>query len=235
MSNIVSEKTNQFFNAILIRLTSNVGGVDHFAKNWYLRSHSPKDRAASALAGGAESISEGIQKLTGNSVEQAQIDQWTDKAIRLWLAMQHAGARTANPMITGPANFPVARNKKAMATEIKRMDEFYSFVNNADDWLRRRQRSVEKAALNALAATVEHKKVDFPGVSIVDNTTLERVQLIFDEKPDPKTIAELKRHAFRWSPREGAWQRKNTNAGIGAANNILRGLGYRREMGKQQH
>lgn len=208
------------------RLLSAVGGMDRFAGNWNWRSHSPKQRAESALRGGVETIGDGITALTDKAALPEQIEEWTAKAIRLWLAWQAAGARTANPMITGPANFPVARNQKANAAEQKRGEEFYLFAHRAASWLDRRHRSAKKVALSAEAATIEHRSIEFPGVKLVQNTTLDRIQLLFDGKPDPDTIRDLKGEAFRWSPREGAWQRKNTNNGVQAAYRILRGLGH---------
>lgn len=212
------------------RLSAAVGGVDGFTRNWSWRSHSPRKRAESALIEGAQTIGDGVKALTDKGATAEQIEEWTAKAIRLWLAYQAAGARTANPMITGPANFPVARNQKAMAAERKRGDEFYLFAHRPVSWLERRNRSADKAVLSAEAATVDHRTLEFPGVKLVQNTTLDRIQLLFDGKPDPETIASLKGEAFRWSPREGAWQRKNTNNGVGAAYRILRGLGH--EKGK---
>lgn len=93
-------------------------------------------------------------------------------------------------------------------------------------WLERRHRSAEKAALSEEAAAVDHRTLHFPGVKLVQNETLDRIQLLFDGKPDPETIGKLKGEAFRWSPREGAWQRKNTNNGVQAAYRVLRGLGH---------
>ena len=49
------------------------------------------------------------------------------------------------------------------------------------------------------------KEVD--GVRIVENTEENRLQLFFDGKPEADTIALLKQHAFKWSPRFKAWQR----------------------------
>lgn len=40
-----------------------------------------------------------------------------------------------------------------------------------------------------------------------------RLQIYFDDKPDPNTRAELKSSGFRWLPSVGAWQRQlNDNA-----------------------
>lgn len=208
------------------RLVAAVGGMERFARNWSWRSHSPKQRAESALQSAVEDIGDGIAALTEKGATADQVEEWTAKAMRLWLAYQAAGARTASPMITGPANFPVARNQEAMAAERKRGEEYYAFAHRPTSWLERRHRSADRAALSAEAATVEHRTLEFPGVKLVQNTTLDRIQIVFVGKPDPETIAILKREAFRWSPREGAWQRKNTNNGVQASYRVLRALGH---------
>jgi len=214
--------------ALQARLVATVGGMERFASNWIWRSHSPRQRADSAILGAVETIGDGIAALTDKRASAEQIEEWTAKAIKLWLAWQAAGARTANPMITGPANFPVARNEKANAVERKRGEEFYLFAQRPIAWLERRHRSAEKAALSESATTVEHRALHFPGVKLVQNEILDRIQLLFDGKPAPETISALKGEAFRWSPREGAWQRKNTNNGVQAAYRVLRGLGFER-------
>ena len=57
----------------------------------------------------------------------------------------------------------------------------------------------------------------FPGGEIVRNTEADRLQIIFDEKPDDEQRDALKQNGFRWSPRYGAWQRQLTqNAEIAA-------------------
>lgn len=212
--------------ALKTRLLSAVGGIDKFAGNWNWRSHSPKQRAESAVSAAVDDIGDGIAALTERGATPEQVEEWTAKAIRLWLTYQAAGARTANPMITGPANFPVARNQKAMAAERKRGEEYYAFAHRPFAWLEHQTRRAEKAALSAEAATIEHRTIKFEGVKLVQNTTLDRIQLLFDGKPEAETITYLKREAFRWSPREGAWQRQNTNNGVQAAYRVLRFLGH---------
>jgi len=46
---------------------------------------------------------------------------------------------------------------------------------------------------------------------IVENKELMRLQLIFEEKPEPEVRAILKRNGFKWSPRNICWQRQLTN------------------------
>lgn len=57
----------------------------------------------------------------------------------------------------------------------------------------------------------------FSGGEIVRNLEADRLQILFDEKPDEETRAALKQNGFRWSPRYSAWQRQLTqNAEIAA-------------------
>lgn len=51
----------------------------------------------------------------------------------------------------------------------------------------------------------------FPGGEIVRNLEADRLQILFDEKPDDETRTVLKSNGFRWSPRYNAWQRKLTD------------------------
>jgi ribosome-associated translation inhibitor RaiA len=50
-------------------------------------------------------------------------------------------------------------------------------------------------------------KIPFDGGTIYDNVEANRLQILFDEIPAPELRAELKRHGFKWSPSNQAWQR----------------------------
>lgn len=56
--------------------------------------------------------------------------------------------------------------------------------------------------------------------TVVENAELMRLQLVFDGKPDEETRDMLKHAGFRWSPRNGAWQRQLTDN----ARRALKGL-----------
>ena len=60
----------------------------------------------------------------------------------------------------------------------------------------------------------------FDGGEVVINTEINRLQIVFDERPDYGLKEELKRHGFRWAPSQNAWQRQLTDNAITAARKI---------------
>lgn len=60
----------------------------------------------------------------------------------------------------------------------------------------------------------ENQEQPFNGGIVVFNYQEDRLQLLFDEKPSYEIIQQLKKNAFRWSPRFGAWQRQLTNNAV---------------------
>lgn len=59
------------------------------------------------------------------------------------------------------------------------------------------------------------------GFQIVRNAEQNRLQIIFDGKPDEDTRQALKQNGFRWSPRNSAWQRQLTDNAERAARRAL--------------
>lgn len=59
------------------------------------------------------------------------------------------------------------------------------------------------------------------GFQIVRNAEQNRLQIIFDGKPDDDTRQALKQNGFRWSPRNSAWQRQLTDNAERAARRAL--------------
>lgn len=60
----------------------------------------------------------------------------------------------------------------------------------------------------------------FEGGEVVINTELNRVQIIFDGKPDEEMRAKLRHNAFKWAPSQGAWQRQYTRNALYAAKEV---------------
>lgn len=60
----------------------------------------------------------------------------------------------------------------------------------------------------------------FDGGEVVINQEVNRVQIIFDGKPDPDVRSELKSEGFRWAPSQGAWQRQLTDNAMRAVKRL---------------
>ena len=59
---------------------------------------------------------------------------------------------------------------------------------------------------------------------IVENTEIMRLQLMFDEKPEASVRDILKHYGFRWSPKNGAWQRQLNDNGRYALKMVLEAI-----------
>lgn len=133
------------------------------------------------------------------------------KRLTNWLG---AKSRCISSMITGGSNFPVRRAEKANNSEHNRMLEF---MEHYEKNLPRAIRSLKPAPVRPASATAPEAARPFElngqAGEIVVNPEVDRVQLIFDSKPDANTITQLKSNGFRWSPRFGAWQRQDTENG----------------------
>ena len=63
-------------------------------------------------------------------------------------------------------------------------------------------------------ATAEDKEFTFDGGKATICNSDERVRIYFDDIPDKDTRDMLKRNAFKWSPKNQAWQRQLTPAAL---------------------
>lgn len=81
--------------------------------------------------------------------------------------------------------------------------------------------SIHEQNLKAKSSNVTSNENNYSkyGFNVVRNTDINRLQLKFDGKPDDETRSILKSNGFRWSPREGTWQRQ-------LGSNADRGLRY---------
>lgn len=61
----------------------------------------------------------------------------------------------------------------------------------------------------------------FDGGRVIKNYSEDRVQIVFDTKPRPDVISNLKHNGFRWSPRFSAWQRQLTDNAFYAVTRVV--------------
>lgn len=93
----------------------------------------------------------------------------------------------------------------------------YALQNNNANIRRIRERVEE---LKKRQAEPAPEGWEFDGGQVVVNTDENRLQIIFDGKPDADLRAELKSEGFRWAPSQGAWQRQLTDNAFRAAHRI---------------
>lgn len=86
----------------------------------------------------------------------------------------------------------------------------YQLTNNGSE-IRRMTDRVEMLKAKAFAAENKaSQEKNFDKGKIVLNYELDRLQLVYDEKPDAETIRTLKSNGFKWAPSQMAWQRQMT-------------------------
>lgn len=68
--------------------------------------------------------------------------------------------------------------------------------------------------------SMNYPEWEFSGGKMVANKEVNRLQIVFDEKPEETTRSELKKNGFRWSPKMKVWQRQLNQNAYRAANHI---------------
>lgn len=108
----------------------------------------------------------------------------------------------------------------------KRNSSFLPFVVANDTAnIRRYKRRLEKLKSIKESKTKIETVIDEDSnelFKVVKNTEIMRVQLIFNSKPNDEIRNILKRNAFRWSPKNKAWQRQLTENGMYALKSVIK-------------
>ncbi len=225
-------------------------GISFRADGWALRENEGLAERVRRIRDKAAAISamEGARQIE-NALVECLIGRQANLTAAYWSAM----SRCLSPMITGPARFPVERNRKRTAASDKRLGEILDDLPRAFSALERAAfphgmpgeaiRGDDPEALEKLKAKLasgvkyaERKRIEgrianlevrqergrierrCEGFKIVEDPDLDRIQLIFEDRPDEAMRAKLKAHGFRWAPSHGAWQRHLNNNGRYAAN-----------------
>lgn len=95
--------------------------------------------------------------------------------------------------------------------------------NNAN--IRQVKKRIEELKASLLkAAEAPTEDVEYDGFTLVRNGELNRIQLIFDGKPNADVREILKSRGFKWSPSNTAWQRQLNNQGEYAAQQVINKL-----------
>jgi len=98
----------------------------------------------------------------------------------------------------------------------------FGLANNSANMRRVEQRIKEMEEKEQKATNTGQKEFPFDGFFIRYNYEADRIQIMFDRKPEAAVIYECKRNGFKWSPSFGAWQRQLNCNGRSAAERLLK-------------
>lgn len=147
-----------------------------------------------------ESLKDRIRKI-GTSAETIKSDD--DNAIEKLRAKLDALTKKQDAM----------KDENAKARKEGKQAPFapYTLSNNNQN-IRSVKKRIEQLEAQKGKETTQ-RQIEFMGesVMVIENVELMRLQLMFDGKPDDDIRAVLKKNGFRWSPKNGTWQRQLTN------------------------
>lgn len=153
----------------------------------------------------------------------ALVDAYARKLAEWWNKHFAIEARCPSVMIAGPSNFNTRKKEKQNQARAAHWKEH----GRAQSTLGRISAVGRAPVRQEHHHDVRVEGWDFDGGTVVMNAEANRLQLVFDGKPDEDTRAALKGRGFRWSPRSGAWQRQLTNNAVHAARDVLQQRGER--------
>lgn len=120
------------------------------------------------------------------------------------------------------AGFPLDIAHKLMIEDYMGKRGFASFqLSNNNAKIKRLEQRI--ASLEA-KKDAEYHDVEINGVTVHYATDLDRLQLIFPDKPSAEVRGTLKSNGFRWAPSQMAWQRQLTGNAVNAAKRVLEAL-----------
>ena len=162
-------------------------------------------RAASAASNHAISSDDpdAVEKLEAK-LAKLQAAQERDKELNAWYR-KHKTMKGC-PGITGEDAASADAQLAEMREGIRRPVPAWQLSNRNGEIKRIKDRLAQLRKVDEM----EHTEIEFDGGMIITNEDVNRVQILFDEKPDDATRSKLKSNGFRWSRTEGAWQTQRT-------------------------
>lgn len=147
----------------------------------------------------------------------AMLDRYARDLAKWYATYASVESRCPSILVSGGGNFPVRKKEKQNAARDRLWQEYDRIKHMSE-----RVQSIGRPKLRT--EHVHNVQVSdwlFDGGKVVANTDDNRLQLLFDGKPDEETRTALKKRGFKWSPRAGAWQRQLTNNAVAAAREIV--------------
>ena len=188
-----------------------------------------KRKADSVGLGGISSDDPDAAKKLGAKLKERTKQQDYMKAVNAALRLKDTVKGDARLEALGMGPDEIAARRQP--NEWGRIGVFprWMLSNNSSEIRRIKQRIEALGKAQEREDEAEDVETDLYTYRIEDN----RVQFIFEGKPEPAVRGILKRYAFRWSPSRGAWVRQATANGIYAAKRVRKELNEMAEIDRE--
>lgn len=192
-------------------------------RQWRERARCAIDKAVEAAKPTAQRIEETWQKVKADIDSTVttihDIDTGKERGYHRVLFVNHLAGRLSTYVNHGDVEIVEraisrirewnAKVKKPIVTERHSLFKFPDIARKV------REKKQEQASR-------ENRVVPFNGGKVVYNFEEERLQILFDRIPDSDMRSALKHNAFKWSPRNQAWQRQLTRNAEAATLQVLK-------------
>ena len=133
-------------------------------------------------------------------------DMYAKKLADITNKINSINASCPSVMIVGAGNYPMKKHEKQMERLNKAFKE-YDAIKGYLEKIRNLNNHKPRTEKQGTAKEIDLSNDYF---EVVQNEEMNRLQLLFDEKPSDEKRAILKSRGFRWSPKNQVWQRQLT-------------------------
>lgn len=170
----------------------------------------------------AKYYSDKIESLSSNSTISSDDPDAISKLEAKLAAMQHRHQfmKDVNKILSSKklsegqkeeqlSDLNISPNKVASLIKNKKGFPRYELSNNTQNMsqVKKRLGQLKAKLAKAVESPIETAEYLDLGFTLVLNREIDRLQLIFKDKPPEETRNLLKSHGFKWSPSNSAWQR----------------------------
>ena len=120
-------------------------------------------------------------------------------------------------MIAGRSNFNIKKKEKQQS-RLDSLYKEYDYIQNYLEKIKNLRSAKIRIEKQGVAKEVDLSNLYF---KVVQNEEINRLQLIFEDKPCDEIRELLKKNGFRWSPKNNAWQRQLTDNALRATKSII--------------
>ncbi|MEK5449513.1 hypothetical protein [Paenibacillus sp. FSL R7-0331] len=121
-------------------------------------------------------------------------------------------------MISGAGNFPTRKKEKQNEARGRLYEEYERIKGYLKkiEWLKN-SKPIESTGQPNTEYDREYFKV-------IENAEIDRLQLLFEDKPSEGVRAVLRSNGYKWSPKNGTWQRQLTDNARASVARVERGI-----------